>query len=618
MKPKNYDFSGFVTKNDIRCSDGLIIRQDAFKHDDNRVVPLVWQHNSGDPGNLIGYVTLENRPEGVYGYASFNDSANAANVKGLVQHSAINAFSIYANKLGKMGKDVVSGVIREVSLVLSGANPGALIDTMSFSHGEFEDDIVDEAYIYTGEAFELFHSDDTIIPDIPEEVIVHAETSPATPPADPAAPADPASPADPEETVGQVLDTLSDKQKAAVGLLLEELDAEKTPPADGAVAHEDDTDTPDAVHSDKENGPMKKNVFDANGNDSDETHATLTHEDFVAIMESAKKKGSFRDAFIQHMEESGFELQHAGVDYGLTNIGVLFPDARSVTPTPELVKRDTGWVAGVMSATKHSPFSRIKSLSADITEDEARAKGYVTGALKINEVFALLSRSTEPTTIYKKQKMDRDDVLDITDFDVIVWLRSEMRLMLDEEIARAILIGDGRAAVSPDKIKEDRLRPVYTDDELYATHVEILETTPDKQIDEIVRAMRKYKGSGNPTLYTSPEVVTDLLLVKDTLGRRLYKDLSELASALRVKEIVEVEPMTGIEGSVNKRPLFGIIVNLTDYTVGSDKGGEVSAFDDFDINYNQLHYLIETRISGALTKPKSAIVLELHDAGEVG
>lgn len=361
---------------------------------------------------------------------------------------------------------------------------------------------------------------------------------------------------------------------------------------------------------------MKTNVFDENSNE--QAAPILTHADFMEIMEATKKGGSFKDAFMQHMDDAGFELLHEGTDYGLTNVGTLFPDARSVNSSPELVKRDTGWVGGVMSQTKHSPFSRIKSLSADLTEDEARAKGYVTAALKVNEVFALLSRSTEPTTIYKKQKMDRDDVLDITDFDVIVWLRSEMRLMLDEEIARAILIGDGRAANSPDKIKEDRIRPIYTDVELYSVHVEILETTDaNKQIDEIVRAMRQYKGSGNPTLYTSPEVVTDLLLVKDTLGRRLYKDLSELASALRVKAIVEVEPMTGVEGAVNKRPLFGIIVNLADYTVGSDKGGEVNAFDDFDINYNQLHYLIETRISGALTKPKSAIVLELHDAAEV-
>jgi len=318
------------------------------------------------------------------------------------------------------------------------------------------------------------------------------------------------------------------------------------------------------------------------------------------------------------MEEAGFELQHAG-NYGLDNIGVLFPDAKSVTPTPDFVKRDTGWVAGVMNGTKHTPFSRIKSFSADITEDEARAKGYITGNEKIDEVFELMSRATLPTTIYKKQKLDRDDVIDITDFDVIMWLRGEMRLMLDEEIARAVLIGDGRSNVSNDKIKETSVRPIYTDAELYATHVELVKTDVDEQIDEIVTAMKYYKGSGSPTLYAAPDTITALLLVKDTLGRRLYPTLTELAAGLRVKDIVEVEVMSGVTSETDK-PLFGIIVNLSDYTIGADKGGDVNAFDDFDINFNQYHYLIETRISGALTKPKSAIVLELPvpDLGEVG
>lgn len=648
MKEKpNFDFAGYATKNDVRCTDGRVIRQDAFKHDDGRVVPLVWQHGINDPSNILGHAELENRPDGVYARCYFNDSSNAANAKNLVKHGAINALSIYAGKLGQIGKDVMSGVIKEVSLVLSGANPGALIDNVAFSHGEFDEDIVEEAIIYTGENLTLSHSDDEDeIEEVVEEVvvpeIVHATAS-ASEPAVVITPVE--VPAATDETVGDILATLNDEQKAAVGFMLEEQDAasngvdtsavhaetakpgektvgdvlatlsDKQKAAVGFLIEEMDkesTDGASAQHSEMENDHMKTNVFDQNDTET-EVAPALTHEDFMAITEAAKKNGSFKNAFFQHMEEAGYELQHDdAATYGLNNVGLLFPDARSVTPNPDMIQRDTGWVGTVMSGTKHSPFSRIKSLAADITADEARAKGYIKGTEKVNEVFDLLSRPTEPTTVYKKQKMDRDDVLDITDFDVVLWLRSEMRLMLDEEIARAILIGDGRAAQSNDKIKEDRIRPIYTDVALYAPHVDIKETDPGKQVDEVVRAMRQYKGSGNPTLFVSPDVVTDLLLTKDTLMRRLYPTMAELAAALRVKNIVEVEIMSGVVNPDNQKPLFGIAVNLGDYTVGSDKGGEVNAFDDFDINFNQLHYLIETRISGALTKPKAALVLELN------
>ena len=585
-----FDFGGYATKNNILCTDGRIIRQDAFKHDHGRVVPLVWQHGVNDPSNILGYAVLENRDDGVYARGVFNESPNAANAKNLVKHGAVNALSIYANKLGQVGKDVVSGVIREVSLVLSGANPGAKIDTLSFSHGDFDEDEIDEAIIYSGEDIALMHSDEKREEPMKEETIEHAEN---------------------EETVGDILATLNDKQKAAVGFLIEELEAE------------DDTD---AEHSEEETDYMKTNVFDGEGQGVGNT-GTLTHSDFTAIMADAKKRGSFREAFMAHMDANGFELMHEGEgdggirrgDYGLENIGVLFPDARNVSATPDFIKRDTGWVGVVLNSTRHTPFSRIKSMAADITPDEARAKGYVTGEEKTEEIFALLSRTTAPTTIYKKQKLDRDDILDITDFDVVAWLRAEMRMMLDEEIARSVLVGDGRDVANPDKINEANIRPIYKDAELYAHRVELEKTKPEDIIDEIVRAHRFYKGSGSPVLFTSPEIVTDLLLVKDTLGRRLYPTLTELAAALRVSRIVEVEVMENIDDGdqVAPKALYGIIVNLNDYTIGADKGGDINTFDDFDIDYNQYKYLIETRISGALTKPKSALILEQPMVPEV-
>jgi hypothetical protein len=357
---------------------------------------------------------------------------------------------------------------------------------------------------------------------------------------------------------------------------------------------------------------MGHSVFDTTGPESGQ--AVLTHEDFVAVMDLARKRGSFHDAFIEHMEESGYELQHAegdvaGIDYGIGNLDFMFPDARS-TGTPEWIKRRTEWVADVMDSTKHSPFSRIKTVLADITEDAARAKGYVKGTRKIEEVFGLLKRVTLPTTVYKKQALDRDDVVDITDFDVILWLKKEMRGMLDEELARAILISDGRTALDPDKIKEDCIRPIFKDDDVYTHQYDVTGATVDEQIDDVVRAGQYYQGSGSPSFYASRATITEMLLVKDALGRRLYATKPELAAALGVKAVVEVEPMTGVETDGGKR-LMGIVVNLNDYTVGADKGGEVNSFDDFDIDFNQQKYLIETRCSGALTKPKSALVLLL-------
>lgn len=560
-KQKTYDFGGYATKNDIQCSDGRTIRQDAFKHDHGRVVPLVWQHNTSDPANILGHAELENRPDGVYAKCYFNDSPNAANAKNLVKHGAINALSIYANKLGQVGRDVMSGVIREVSLVLSGANPGALIDTLGFSHSDDWENEPTEAIIYTGENLSLSHSDTS-----------GEEESDSD---------------DKTETVGEILETLTSKQKAAVGLLIEELELA------------DDEDDEDDETSEGETKHMKTNVFDSTTTEDNQTGQYLSHSDFIGILEDARKMGSFKEAM----------LAHAGT-YGLDNIGVLFPDAKNVSSTPDFVTREMGWVSGVLSGTRHTPFSRIKSMSADITADEARAKGYVTGAEKKEEVFALLSRKTGPTTIYKKQKLDRDDILDITDIDVVAWLRAEMRVMLDEEIARAVLVGDGREVDSPDKIDEECIRPIYKDAEFYSHRVTLTETDAAKIVDELVRASKFYKGTGSPTFFTTPDVVTDLLLVKDTLGRRLYPTLAELSAAIRVSKIVEVPVMENMVNADGDKELYGIIVNLSDYTIGADKGGDVNAFDDFDIDFNQYKYLIETRCSGALTKPKSAIVIE--------
>lgn len=552
MKKVKYDFGGYATRNDLKCSDGRTIRKDAFKENDGDTVPLVWHHMHNDPANILGHAVLENREDGVYVYGKFNNTESGINAKALVEHGDINRLSIHANGLVQKGKDVIHGSIREVSLVLAGANPGAFIDNIAIEHsdGSYTED-TSEAVISSGleldfEDLEMFHEDE------------------------------PAKKSE-DKTVADVFNSLSEEQKNVVYFMIgQALEA-------GDVEHSDD----DYFYQGGER--MKVNVFDKTDKENRET---LSHSQIEAIISDAQKCGSLKESFLAHAEE-----------YGIENIDYLFPDAKTVTPTPEMITRDMAWVRGVIDGAKHTPFSRIKSTAADITAEEARAKGYIKGNLKKEEVIKLLKRVTTPTTIYKKQKLDRDDVIDITDLDVIAWLKAEMRLMLDEEIARAVLIGDGREVEDPDKINEENIRPIAKDNELYAHPVNLApNVSGNSLVEAILRARKNYKGTGSPTLYTTEDIITDLLLIKDKIGRRLYPTEAELASALRVKSIVAVEAMETMPN------LLGILVNINDYTIGADKGGQVSMFDDFDIDYNQYKYLIETRISGCLTKPKSALV----------
>ena len=566
------DFSGYASKAGLRCSDGRTILAHAFKQQDGTKVPLVWQHMHNEASNVLGHAYLENREDGVYAYGFFNDEAQAQVAKGLVKHGDIEALSIYANKLVQKGADVLHGSIKEVSLVLAGANPGAFIDNVNISHSDGFTPLEDEAIIYTG--LNLEHQD--ITPKQGDNVAETAVTNTEVV-AHAAAPAA-------EMTVKDVFDSMSEEQKNVVYFMIgEALNSE-------SMAQSDD-DEENHIQHDQEGQNMTRNVFEQNG--STPEGATLSHADLQTIISDAQKTGSLKDAFLAH-----------AVTYGIENIDFLFPDAKLIQNTPDFVKRRTEWVASVINGTRKSPFSRIKSMSADITLDDARAKGYVKGTLKKEEFFALSKRVTTPTTIYKKQKLDRDDMIDITDLDVVAWLKAEMRLMLDEEIARAILIGDGREIDSDDKISESNIRPIAWDDEFYAHPVVIGASVVGNDIVEaILRARTNYKGTGTPTFYTTEAVLTDLILIKDTLGRRLYPTEAELASALRVSSIVAVEVMETVPN------LLGIMVNLADYTVGADNGGNVSMFDDFDIDYNQYKYLIEGRMSGTLTKPKSALVI---------
>lgn len=563
----DYDFSGWATKANLKCSDGRVIMKDAFRDNDGKTVPLVWNHQHNDVNEVLGHAMLENRDDGVYAYCSLNDSDSGQTAKELIKHGDVNSLSIYANQLKQKSNQVIHGNIREVSLVLAGANPGAFIDSI-IMHGEESDE---EAVIYNdAEGLELSHADK------PEQI--KEEPKMADKPAE-------------EKTVKDVFDTLTEEQKtvvyAIIGQALE----------DAGVGDETD---------DEEESDMKHNVFDQ---DTQQENA-LSHDAMETILNDGKRYGSLKESF----------LAHAG-DYGIDNIDYLFPDAQTMNNTPEFIQRDMGWVSTVMNGVHHTPFSRIKSVFADITEDEARARGYMKGKLKKEEVFSLLKRTTTPTTIYKKQKLDRDDVIDITDFDVVAWLKSEMRMMLDEEIARAILIGDGRLSSSDDKINETNIRPIYNDAELYTIQAKVTvastATDDDKAkavIKAAVKARKDYKGSGNPTFFTTEDFLTDALLLEDTLGHRMYKTAAEVASAMRVSNIVTVPVMEGQKG-VGNGDLIGIIVNLNDYNVGADKGGAVNMFDDFDIDYNQQKYLIETRCSGALTKPKSAIAIEMEVSG---
>lgn len=577
------DFSGYASKAGLRCSDGRTILAHAFKEQDGMKVPLVWQHMHNEPENVLGHAYLENREDGVYAYGFFNDQPQAEIAKGLVKHGDIEALSIYANKLIQKGADVLHGAIKEVSLVLAGANPGAFIDNVNLAHGDTYTELDDEAIIYTGLSLE--HQDitptegETVAetPAVEETVVAHAATAP-------------------EMTVKDVFDGMTEEQKNVVYFMIgEALNQEGS----DSMAQSDENEHDQIIQHDQEGSSMTRNVFEQNGSTNEK--ATLSHSELQSIMADAQKSGSFKEAFLAH-----------AVTYGIENIDLLFPDAKAITNTPDWVKRRTDWVADVINGVRKSPFSRIKSMSADITADEARAKGYIKGTLKKEEFFAVSRRITTPTTIYKKQKLDRDDMIDITDLDVVAWLKAEMRLMLDEEIARAILIGDGREIDSDDKINESNIRPIAWDDAFYAHPVSIASNvTGDGIVEAILRARTNYKGTGTPTFFTTEAVLTDLILIKDTLGRRLYPTEQELASALRVGSIVAVEAMETVPN------LIGIMVNLADYTVGADNGGNVSMFDDFDIDYNQYKYLIEGRMSGTLTKPKSALVITRATASGV-
>lgn len=663
-----YDFSGWATKNDLKCSDGRTIRRDAFKHNDGSIVPLVWNHQHDGPMNVLGKALLENRPEGVYAYCEFNDTPAGQTAMNLVCHGDVDALSIYANQLKQIGGDVIHGMIREVSIVLAGANPGALIDDLPGDDLEHSDGgYCDQVIIYTGERLCLSHADgdsdaeadeadeeDAEIEDEDEEEDEEEEMN------------------YPEDvTVEEVYDTFTDEEKDAVEAViamyvadregeLEQADesdffmhADEDSIADiidnmdetkraaamaiigGAVeaiengeVDDEDEDEEDYEESDEEDEEeeMAHNVFD---NDEYYDGSVLSHSDEAAIFDNAMRIGSLRKAVEMYSEDTGNELvlRHDGTDpepptYGIENINYLFPDAHVTTPTPIFIKRPTEWVSKFMGRAKHTPFSRLKSIYADITAEEARAKGYVTGARKAEEVFRLLNRTTDPTTVYKKQKLDRDNVQDITSFEVVGWLKGEMRMMLDEEIARAALTGDGRVS-GADKINELCIRPIWTDDDLFTIKYR-MEIPADATDDIIattlvrsaVKSRKTYRGTGNPIFFTTEDNLTRMLLKEDLNGHVIYEDEQKLARALRCSEIVAVPTMDNLTrtvtttGGSETRTLEAIIVNPADYTFGADHGGQIGMFEDFDLDYNAMLYLMEARTSGSLLLPYSAIVLE--------
>ena len=575
-----YDFSGWATRNNIKCSDGRTILRDAFKHNDGQTVPLVWNHQHNESANVLGHAVLENREEGVYAYCTFNDTEAGKNAKLLVEHGDVTALSIYANQLKQNGSNVMHGTIREVSLVLAGANPGAFIDSI-IRHGEFCED---EAVIYTGENLSLEHADQK--PSDKEDKAGEDDKG------------DGKVEGNKEKTIKDVVDSMSEEQKnvlyALVGQALEGKEMAQS-------AIEENNNIEDGGEQE-----MKHNVFEGRETDKKDV---LSHDAMETIFKDAKRYGSLKESFLAHAE-----------NYGIKDIEWLFPDAKNVNMPPDFIKRDDSYVQKVMRGVHHVPFSRIKSMHADITADQARAKGYIKGKLKKEEVFTLLKRTTTPTTIYKKQKLDRDDVVDITDFDVVAWLKMEMRMMLDEEIARAILVGDGRLSSDDDKINEMCIRPIATDADLYCVKakVSVASAATEDEIAKafirtVIKSRKEYKGSGSPTLFTTEDVLTNCLLLEDKNGRIIYDTVEKLATALRVKEIVTVEVMEGAKTKVEEqeKPLMALMVNLVDYYVGADKGGAVNMFDDFDIDYNQQKYLMETRCSGALVKPYSAIAVAL-------
>lgn len=599
-----YDFSGYATRNNIKCSDGRVIMRDAFKDNDHKNVPLVWQHDHMSPDNVLGHAMLENREDGVYAYGCFNDTPSGLNAKELVKNGDVRALSIYANKLKQEGANVIHGAIREVSLVLAGANPGAYIDTvMVHSDGDEETEDAEICFNLNTNPI-LYHSDDE--KDNPnkkdnpdknnnkDENMNNSNGNQGN---------------DSDKTVQDVIDSMTEEQKNVLYYLVGQA-------ANGEIDEGEDD--------------MKHNAFE----DDDDYMAHSV--DFSEIIRDAKRCGSLREAVIEHgLEDVNYEdyLEHGKATYGIDQIDTLFPDFKNINSTPEWVSRNMDWVASVMNGVSHTPFSRIKSVFANITADEARARGYTKGKKKLEEVFTLLKRTTTPQTIYKKQKLDRDDVIDITDFDVVAWLKGEMRMMLDEEIARAILIGDGRSDSSDDRIFPTNIRPIWQDDTFYTIRAQVdtkgmttEEAKTEAVIKAIIRARKNYKGSGNPVFYTTEDVLTDMLLLENQIGDVKYKTKQELANRLRVSDIVTVEVMEGqtrkgntsdgdVTASANKDlNLVGLIVNLKDYNVGADQGGAVSMFDDFDIDYNQQKYLIETRCSGALIKPYAAISVETFDS----
>ena len=573
LSPKNYDFSGWATCPNLKCSDGRTIMNDAFKHHDGDIVPLVWNHQHNDPNNILGKALLHSRDGGLYAYCQFNDTEQGMNAKMLVEHGDISALSIYANDLKhNASRGVTHGNVREVSLVLAGANPGAFIDSI-MQHGEESDD---EAIIYTDEPIEIYHAYEEK-GESEEETEVAEEKK-----------------AESSKTVAEIIESMNKEQKDVMYGMIGE-----------ALNHTNEKEKDDGdENTDEEENEVKHNVFD-----NEDQKDVLSHSDMQAIFADAKRHGSLKESVLAH---------------GIEDIETLFPEPKSTNNPPEWINREMGWVKNVMGAVHHTPFSRIKSMFADLTEDDARAKGYIKGNFKKEQVFGLMKRTTTPTTIYKKQKLDRDDVIDITDFDVVAWLKAEMRMMLEEELARAILVGDGRPSSSDDKINELNIRPIWTDDDFYTIKKKIsvsANATEDQKAKAFIRACvksrKEYKGSGNPTLYTTEDVLTDLLLLEDSTGRIIYETEDKLRSALRVSAIVTVPVMEGLkrtDGESNELDLMGIIVNLNDYNVGADKGGAVNMFDDFDIDYNAQKYLIETRCSGALIKPFSAIALEMTTA----
>lgn len=571
MDTSNYDFAGWATRNNVKCSDGRVIMQNAFQGNNGAIVPLVWNHQHDNPDCVLGQALLENRPEGVYAYCRFNGTESGNTAKELVEHGDVSSLSIFANQLKEQGSNVLHGNIREVSLVLAGANPKAYIEDV-FAHSDDEEE--DGIRIYMGE---------------PLTSLSHSDTQTES------AEKQPDDTKDDDETVGDVFNSLTEKQKKVFYFMLAK--AMNEGKADGEDDENKDTNN-------KEENTVKHNVFDQTTNETN--GGTLSHDAMNAIIKDTKRFGTMKESYLQHADE-----------YGIENIEYLFPEAHNLNETPEFIKRDTGWVSKVMSGVHHSPFSRIKSMFANITEDQARAKGYIKGNLKKDEVFSLLKRTTTATTVYKKQKIDKDDWDDITDFNVVSWLKTEMRMMLDEELARAYLLGDGRSTSDDDKINEQNIRPVAKDEALFtiqkAVSVTSNATDDDKAkafIKAVIRSRKEYKGSGNPTLYTTEDMLTTCLLLTDTTGRDIYEDVNQLCKKLRVKEIVTVPVMEGVKAK-DGNDMLAILVNMNDYNVGADKGGSVNMFDDFDIDYNQQKFLMETRCSGALTKPYSAIVYSL-------